>query len=132
MDDGARGVATSGGGEAVVGVAIFESLERDGAQSKCLIFSCYTKFLDELATALAANRLRHARLDGLMRIKERERQIAAFHAPSVPVMLMSLKCGVGLNLTLATSVILCEPWWNPFVEEQARNRHRNCRVTTTV
>ena len=108
--------------------AIQQMLERDGAQSKCLIFSCYTKFLDELATALAANRLRHARLDGSMRIKERERQIAAFHAPSVPVMLMPLKCGVGLNLTLATSVILCEPWWNPFVEEQARS----CRVTTTM
>lgn len=40
-------------------------------------------------------------------------------------MLMSLKCGVGLNLTCASTVILTEPWWNPFVEEQAMARtHR--------
>ena len=38
---------------------------------------------------------------------------------------MSLKCGVGLNLTCASTVILAEPWWNPFVEEQAIDRvHR--------
>ena len=48
-----------------------------------------------------------------------------FHEPGVPVLLMSLKCGVGLNLTVAQTVILCEPWWNPFVEEQAIDRiHR--------
>ena len=42
-----------------------------------------------------------------------------FHEPGVPVLLMSLKCGVGLNLTCASTVIMCEPWWNPFAEEQA-------------
>lgn len=43
----------------------------------------------------------------------------------VSVMLMSLKCGVGLNLTEASTVVLCEPWWNPAVEEQAIDRiHR--------
>ena len=48
-----------------------------------------------------------------------------FHEPGVPVLLMSLKCGVGLNLTCANTVVMCEPWWNPFAEDQACDRvHR--------
>jgi SNF2 family DNA or RNA helicase len=41
-------------------------------------------------------------------------------------MLLSLKAGgVGLNLTAADHVFLCDPWWNPAVEEQAADRaHR--------
>lgn len=42
------------------------------------------------------------------------------------ILLISTKAGnVGLNLTEANCVILTEPTWNPFVEEQAMNRaHR--------
>ena len=47
-------------------------------------------------------------------------QICRFEGPGVGVLLMSLKCGVGLNLTCANTVILTEPWWNPFAEEQVR------------
>eukprot|EP01017_Pseudomicrothorax_dubius_P043902 TRINITY_DN7377_c0_g1_i3.p2 TRINITY_DN7377_c0_g1~~TRINITY_DN7377_c0_g1_i3.p2 ORF type:complete len:110 (-),score=26.49 TRINITY_DN7377_c0_g1_i3:162-491(-) len=33
--------------------------------------------------------------------------------------------GVGLNLTEANHVIICDPWWNPAIEEQAVDRiHR--------
>ena len=43
-----------------------------------------------------------------------------------PVMLISLKAGgTGLNLTAADHVFLCDPWWNPAVEDQAADRaHR--------
>jgi SNF2 family DNA or RNA helicase len=42
------------------------------------------------------------------------------------VFLLSLKAaGFGLNLTAASYVILCDPWWNPAVEAQAVDRtHR--------
>jgi SNF2 family DNA or RNA helicase len=41
-------------------------------------------------------------------------------------MLISLKAGgTGLNLTAADHVFLCDPWWNPAVEDQAADRaHR--------
>ena len=43
-----------------------------------------------------------------------------------PVFLMSIKAGgVGLNLTKAGYVVILDPWWNPFVEQQAIARaHR--------
>jgi SNF2 family DNA or RNA helicase len=40
--------------------------------------------------------------------------------------LISLKAGgTGLNLTAADHVFLMDPWWNPAVEDQAKDRaHR--------
>ena len=42
------------------------------------------------------------------------------------VLLMTMKTGgVGLNLTVADTVFIFEPWWNRAAEEQAINRlHR--------
>ncbi|KAH1416416.1 hypothetical protein KXX32_009902, partial [Aspergillus fumigatus] len=42
------------------------------------------------------------------------------------VLLVSLKAGnAGLNLTCASNVIIMEPSWNPYIEEQAIGRvHR--------
>eukprot|EP00955_Chlamydomonas_euryale_P059471 357392-Chlamydomonas_euryale.AAC.43 len=46
--------------------------------------------------------------------------------PDVSVFLMSLKAGgVALNLTVASHVMMMDPWWNPAVEQQAMDRiHR--------
>jgi len=46
--------------------------------------------------------------------------------PDERVMLLSLKAGnAGLNLAKASQVILLDPFWNPYVEEQAIDRaHR--------
>ena len=39
------------------------------------------------------------------------------------IMLISLRAGgVGLNLTSANTVFMCDPWWNEAVENQAINR----------
>ena len=42
------------------------------------------------------------------------------------VLLASMKaCGVGLNLTAASSVFIVDPWWNHALESQCINRiHR--------
>jgi hypothetical protein len=37
----------------------------------------------------------------------------------IPLFLISLKAGVGLNLTAADTVIHFDPWWNPALEAQA-------------
>lgn len=44
----------------------------------------------------------------------------------VRIMLVSLKAGnAGLNLNVASQVIILDPFWNPYIEEQAIDRaHR--------
>ncbi|HEV3498509.1 MAG TPA: SNF2-related protein, partial [Actinomycetes bacterium] len=54
----------------------------------------------------------------------RDKMIADFQARKGPAALvLSLKAGgTGLNLTAASHVVLYDRWWNPAVEDQARDR----------
>ena len=47
--------------------------------------------------------------------------------------MLSLKAGgTGLNLTAASHVVLYDRWWNPAVEDQARDRAWRIGQTRTV
>jgi SNF2 family DNA or RNA helicase len=92
---------------------------------KALVFSQWTSLLDLIEPRLQASNLSFVRLDGSTR--DRGEVVARFQADEgPPVLLISLKAGgVGLNLTAADHVFLCDPWWNPAVEAQAADRaHR--------
>ncbi len=100
--------------------------ERDPGE-KTLVFSLWTSFLDLLEIPLRDQGFRYTRYDGSMSPQDRDAAVAAFmERPGVGVMLVSLMAGnAGLNLTAATQVIILEPFWNPFVEDQATDRaHR--------
>lgn len=99
--------------------------ELAGEGHKALVFSQWTSLLDKIEPYLDEAKLGFVRLDGSTR--DRESVVNKFQDPGgPPVMLLSLKAGgVGLNLTAADHVFLCDPWWNPAVEEQAADRaHR--------
>jgi hypothetical protein len=99
--------------------------ELAGEGHKALVFSQWTSLLDKIEPYLDEAKLGFVRLDGSTR--DREGVVTKFQDPAgPPVMLLSLKAGgVGLNLTAADHVFLCDPWWNPAVEEQAADRaHR--------
>jgi hypothetical protein len=60
-------------------------------------------------------------LDG--QTTKRDEVVARFQEGQAPLFLISLKAGgAGLNLTAADTVIHCDPWWNPAVEDQATDR----------
>lgn len=112
---------------------------------KTLVFSLWTGFLDMLEVPLqaeaeaegggrAAGIGAFTRYDGGMRPDHRDAAVRSFmEDPDVAVMLVSLTAGnAGLNLTAASQVILCEPFWNPFTEEQAIDRAHRIGQTREV
>jgi SNF2 family DNA or RNA helicase len=70
---------------------------------------------------------------GLTRIA-RDQIIDEFqHRDGAGALVLSLKAGgTGLNLTAASHVVLYDRWWNPAVEDQARDRAWRIGQTKTV
>lgn len=102
---------------------IFTNLTDD----KIIIFSQFTLFFDLFGKILNDKGIQHLRYDGSMTMDERNICIENFYEnPLKRVMLISLKAGnFGLTLTCASHVVIVDPFWNPFVEEQAMDRaHR--------
>ncbi|KAI0478113.1 SNF2 family N-terminal domain-containing protein [Xylaria cf. heliscus] len=96
-------------------------------QSKVVIFSQWTSFLDIIENVLVEKEIKCARLEGKMSIKQRDEAVEKLNNdPETRVMLASLHAaGVGVNLTAADTVILTDCWWAPAIEDQAVDRvHR--------
>jgi SNF2 family DNA or RNA helicase len=64
----------------------------------------------------------------------RDEMVRTFQEGKGPgAMVLSLKAGgTGLNLTAASHVVLYDRWWNPAVEDQARDRVWRIGQTRTV
>ena len=64
----------------------------------------------------------------------RDKMVRRFQREDGPgAMVLSLKAGgTGLNLTAASHVVLYDRWWNPAVEDQARDRAWRIGQTRTV
>ena len=125
------------GGEQVMASAkireLISVLRKEVADHKFIVFSQFTSMLDLIEPFFRAQAgFKFARYDGGMRNDLREAALDALrNDPHTRILLCSLKCGsLGLNLTAATRVVILEPFWNPFVEEQAIDRVH--RLTQTV
>ena len=72
--------------------------------------------------------------DGSLNRTTRDRLITEFQRGEGPgALVLSLKAGgTGLNLTAASHVVLYDRWWNPAVEDQARDRAWRIGQTRTV
>lgn len=102
-------------------------LDKEVDEHKFIVFSQFTSMLDLIEPFLKRDGYKYTRYDGKMRNDHREAALKMLREEkSCRILLCSLKCGsLGLNLTAATRVVILEPFWNPFVEEQAIDRvHR--------
>lgn len=115
---------------------LLQILEKETPEHKVIVFSQFTSMLDLIEPFLKRADYNFCRYDGSMRNDHREASLARLRNDKrTRVLLCSLKCGsLGLNLTAASRVVIMEPFWNPFVEEQAIDRvHRlNQTVDVTV
>ncbi|KAI9682189.1 MAG: hypothetical protein M1817_000243 [Caeruleum heppii] len=106
---------------------ILEGVRNAGEGEKTIVFSQFTSLLDLLEVPIHRNGWRYKRYDGSMSAARRHEAVMEFtDDPSVTIMLVSLKAGnAGLNLVAASQVVILDPFWNPFIEEQAIDRtHR--------
>lgn len=101
---------------------------------KVIVFSQFTSMLDLIEPLLRSSGFTFTRYDGSMRNDAREASLDRLRNDKrTRVLLCSLKCGsLGLNLTAASRVVILEPFWNPFVEEQAIDRVHRLNQTVDV
>jgi SNF2 family DNA or RNA helicase len=106
---------------------ILDQIMKNDPSEKILIFSQFTSLLDLLEVPISDKKMRYQRYDGSMKMSDRADAVDKFmDDKDEKIMLLSLKAGnAGLNLAKASQVILLDPFWNPFVEEQGVDRaHR--------
>jgi hypothetical protein len=105
------------------------------AEERMLIFTHFATWGERLAKHLTAHT--GVPIDcyhgGLSR-GARDKMIREFQEGEGPgALVLSLKAGgTGLNLTSASHVVLYDRWWNPAVEDQARDRVWRIGQTRTV
>jgi hypothetical protein len=102
---------------------------------RVLIFTHFATWGERLATHLTARTgVEVPCYHGGLARGARDRMVAAFQEGTGPgAMVLSLKAGgTGLNLTAASHVVLYDRWWNPAVEDQARDRVWRIGQTRTV
>ena len=113
--------------------ALLERLEelRDEGQ-QVLVFSQFVSLLELIRPRLVTAGIEHLILTG--QTENRAELVEKFQSDKTKtVFLLSLKAaGFGLNLTAASYVILCDPWWNPAVEAQAIDRTHRIGQTQPV
>ena len=140
-DDDDDGTSLSGSEPSLASIStsakiqhLLKILHWESSSHKFIVFSQFTSMLDLIEPYLKEDGLVFTRYDGSMRNDLREASLERLRNNSkTRILLCSLKCGsLGLNLTAASRVVILEPFWNPFVEEQAIDRVHRLNQTLDV
>ena len=105
------------------------------ANERVLIFTHFASWGERLATYLTERTgVPISCYHGGLSRGARDRMVERFQSTTdAGAMVLSLKAGgTGLNLTAASHVVLYDRWWNPAVEDQARDRVWRIGQTSTV
>ncbi|KAI5952058.1 hypothetical protein CANMA_005137 [Candida margitis] len=107
-------------------IELIRQIQESNPGQKIIIFSQFVTLFDLMKLVLDYQKIPFLRYDGSMSMENKNTVIKQFYQNDADVLLLSLRAGnVGLTLTCANHVIIMDPFWNPFVEEQAMDRaHR--------
>ncbi|MBI1227109.1 MAG: ATP-dependent helicase [Bacteroidetes bacterium] len=110
----------------------YDTIRRAG--HKVLFFSSFEKYLRLFREHFEKEGYPYAWLTGESPQTFRKQAVDRFTTdPTVQAFLITTKAGgVGLNLTAADYVFVLDPWWNPFVEDQAIARAHRIGQTEKV
>ena len=99
---------------------------------KIIIFTLFHLMIEILARIFNEKKWSYVKYTGKMSQSARQKAIQTF-GKSATVLLCGLRCSCeGLNLKMATKVILLEGWWNKPVENQGMTVHLSGYLTTDV
>lgn len=86
---------------------------------RIVIFSCFSTCLDIIQQFLPKDRT-HFRITGSMSLKRREQEIEKYSQDDNAILILSYQIGAeGLNLQMASTVLLMDFWWNAGKVKQA-------------
>ncbi|KAK7677819.1 hypothetical protein QCA50_019252 [Cerrena zonata] len=107
-------------------IHVMKEIFQNFPDEKIIVFSQFTGTFDLMKLVLDHEKISFLRYDGSMDVDAKNACIKNFYQGDKKVLLLSLRAGnVGLTLTCASHVIIMDPFWNPFVEDQAMDRaHR--------
>ena len=88
---------------------------------KVIIFTQWLGMVKVLSKMCETEEWGYCTLTGNMSRKQKDNQLNSFkNEKTCRILISSLKCGgIGLNLTVASKVIIIDPWWNEAIEQQA-------------
>ncbi|KAG4433274.1 hypothetical protein IFR05_011244 [Cadophora sp. M221] len=109
------------GGNASKIAYLLEDIKGHDSEGKSIVFSSWTRSLDLVGHRLKQKKIDFLRVDGTYTLSQRQTILDDYEKnPTVRILLMTTGTGaVGLNLTVANTVYIMEPQWNPMIESQA-------------
>ena len=101
---------------------------------KVIVFSQYTKTIDEIVKGMEKNKIGVVKLTGSSKMDERQESIDKFqNDDKTKVFVANIKAGgVGITLTKASIVIFADMEWSPETHNQAMDRAHRIGQTGTV
>lgn len=111
-------------GESCKTKKIKEIIDRHGEKEKFVVVSSFTTYLKYLRKVLS--NFNCGIICGSMTVQERGKCIDDFSGEMKILLCNSVVGSEGIDLTVASKIIIVEPWWNMSHEEQSTARcHRN-------
>ena len=114
--------------------ALISCLQEQPSDDKTLIFCQFVREMDIYESRLKELGIHSVRLDGTMKLTDREKAIHSFNNdPNTTVFIIQINTGgQGINLQIANRIYIMSPNWNPAVEYQAIGRSHRTGQKKTV